>query len=64
MIYPGVVFLEDGVLLEKGGGGTVHLTDAPFGQVLPKTSINVYITVQLGADTGMRLMPGRRGEGC
>lgn len=64
MIYPSMVFPEDGVPLAKGGGGTRHLTDAPFGQGLVKASINVSITVQLSADAGMRLMPVRRGEGC
>jgi len=64
MIYPSVVFPEDGVLLEKGGGGTRHLTDTPFGQAVVKASISVCIAVQLSADAGTRLMPVRRGEGC
>lgn len=64
MFYPSIVFPEDGVLLEKGGGGTRHLTDAAFEQGLAKESISVCVTVQLRADAGMRLMPGRRGEGC
>lgn len=64
MFYPSMVFPEDGVLLEKGGGDTRHLTDAAFGQGLAKDSISVCIIVQLRADGGMRLMPGRRGEGC
>lgn len=37
MFYPSIVFPEDGVLLEKGGGGTRHLADAAFGQALRKT---------------------------
>lgn len=64
MLYPSTVFPEDDVLLEKGGGGTRHLTDAAFGQGLAKASISVCIIVQLRADAGMRLMPGRMGEGC
>lgn len=39
MFYPSMVFSEDGVLLEKGGGDTRHLTDAAFGQGLAKDSI-------------------------
>lgn len=62
MLYPSIVFPEDDVLLQKGGGGTKHLTDAAFGQGLAKDRISVCITVQLRADAGMRLMPGRRGR--
>lgn len=61
MIYPSVVFSEDGVLLEKGGGGTRHFMDTPFGQGLVKASVSVCIAVELSADAGMRLMPGPGG---
>lgn len=47
MIYPSMVFPEDGVLLEKGSGGTRHLSDAPFGQGLVKGSINACISSEL-----------------
>lgn len=62
MFYPSIVFPEDDVLPEKGGGGTGHLTDAAFRRGLAKDSISVCVTVRLRADAGMRLMPGRRGR--
>lgn len=57
-IYASMVFSGDGVLLGKGGGGTRHLTDAPFGEGLLKAGINARIS----ADAGTRLMPVRRGR--